>query len=143
MSIHTFFGPFTDRLAFPAAIHFPPGIKTKPVSHQGRSWLFPGGRLPSRFCLQEDPAGDLQATPPSPFSHGSGNSEWPELPSGQMLMPPASRAGPVTGWVVLGAVCRTKNVTAVHLVRFCCYLGEGSVYGPSGLPIVLVLLLGS
>lgn len=54
LSIHTFFWPFMDRLAFPAAIRFPPGIKTKPVSHQGRSWLVPGGRLPSRFCLQED-----------------------------------------------------------------------------------------
>lgn len=54
--IHTFFffWPFMDGLAFPAAIRFPPGIKTKPVSHQGRSWLIPAGRLPSRFCLQED-----------------------------------------------------------------------------------------
>ena len=43
-----------DGLAFPAAIRFPPRIKTKPVIHQGRSWLVPGGRLPSRFCLQED-----------------------------------------------------------------------------------------
>lgn len=45
-------------------------------------------------------------------------------------------------WVVLDAVSMTKNVTAVHLLRFCCYLGEGSIYSHNRYPVVLMLLLG-
>lgn len=38
-----------------------------------------------------------------------------------------------------GCCIHDQNVTAVHLVQFCCYLWEGSIYSPGGVPIGLML----
>lgn len=99
LSIHTFFLAFRRRACFSSSNTFTSRDQDQTCQSPGQKlararWLAAISVLPPRR-----PAGGLRATPLPPFSHKSGNSEWSELPSGQMVMPPASTPGTcLAGW---------------------------------------------
>lgn len=94
LSIHSyFFLAFHGRACFSSSNTFSSRDQDQTCQSPGQKLAHSWWQAAISVLPPRRPAGGLQATPPPPFSHKSGNSEWSELPSEQMLMSPASTPG--------------------------------------------------